>query len=771
MPRIKVPSLKSLQLFADNPSLGDPTIPGSPIPLSISHEYAEDIFEKDAKVGGVRLSLGLQTHLLVVNDPNDLNSDGFFDFGEVEQPAAEDPEAAPELEPLVQFDAAKAYVVVTGVSVSGKLAGSHASNALRLGLDGSANLQVATCTALNRTTLLCDGTNEAFDHFKTIFSLDDLRQLRRNETLLLAYGGSLKVQMEISAACLGDALATGLQAALSRTVPLSLAVLPRASIAVNVEVTDGYRLYVQRCDGDADYLFSVRKAASRVLGVEGSVGLKVEFVDAIELLDALTASVSKITGLPGHLVDRACTELDEDELTPDERELVDKAVDVLKLKAPSLSAWRSLKRMLATAEEHARRVVPQKLTAAFGYTWRRMTLKSHVARFRMTFAALERHHADILRLNLTRLMTEARSSNGAVVFEKFLGKKMTKVEIGRGFCFALNEFTFLKSWDTRSTRYIWLRDLDSRVQVSFLGKRGYESTWLGRSEGHLVEIDASMPRFIAAPPRPRDFEVGFHVAFTWKKRKLGALASEVADHALMVGAVPSATVEETLQVFSEGAELGQAEGDATVSILVPPSVSELVLQQISGADGDRLLAHAMARALPSGKLGESFPERAEVDRRMRRYAPVWGGFLQNRTTSLDTLGITASKQFELTNPLLARHEEDRERNWGWSVRGIARNFGGAATLLDACDDFRFAFRKLAQRGDAGATYQVFEDSLRAASPLWADHFGARVFASLLYLAAGQQAGLLKRVGRKVAFTWKEGEMQRALEVKQGDELI
>lgn len=37
------------------------------------------------------------------------------------------------------------------------------------------------------------GVTSAFDHFKTIFSVSDLLQLRSNETLLLAFGGRLKI--------------------------------------------------------------------------------------------------------------------------------------------------------------------------------------------------------------------------------------------------------------------------------------------------------------------------------------------------------------------------------------------------------------------------------------------------------------------------------------------------------------------------------------------------------------------------------------------------
>lgn len=768
MPTIKAPSLKSIRLFVDNPSLGDPTVPSAPIAIPISEQFSEVLSANGLTAGGVQVALGAETNLVFVNDVKDPNCEEFFNLGSLDQAAAEDPAAAPEISAPITFDATKAYVVLTGVSANGKLSGTGGSAGLSLGLDASADLSLATCTAFDRTTSINDAAVEVFNQFKTIFSVTDLGLLRANETLMLGFGGSLRLTLELAATSLADAVASGVLAALGRASPVTISAAPSATLKVIVEVTDGYRLYAQRGYASGDVLFSVRKTASRCLGVEGAVGIKAEFADAQVLLDALSAAFAAILGLPRQLVALALSDVGVDRLSANDQALVAKAVSLAKLGDPALPPWQNLKTALACAQERAEEVVPQKITASLAYTWRRLTSESDVARFRVTGSALAVFHTKILALDLSALIAAAKAGQPGIVFERFLGKRVNTVEIGYGFCFGLNEFTFLKSWDTRSSRYIWLSDYDGKVQVSFLGRRGYDSTWMGRGSGHSVELNASMPHFTAPPPRPADFEVGFNVAFTWKEQAFVSILNDVADHAVMLQALPFADVTEAGNFLSTSPALLGQTGCVTASILVPPQVAQSILGQLSGPDTDLLLAYAMARALPCGDFGRDFAARRNAESRMRAYAPIWGAFLANREMTLDTLGATAGTQLASVDANLARLEPDPQQLWGWSVRGIARNFGGTAELLEACDELRFGCRKLARRGDAGTDYHVFEDASKASDELWADHFGARVFASLLFLGATREPGVLSRVERKVLFTWTSDGLDHAYVYKVGE---
>jgi hypothetical protein len=770
MARLKVPSLKSLKLFIENPALGDPTIPSGPITLSLKQEFTEEISEAGAVSGGVRVNAGLETKLVVVNDALDLNAEEFFDLGAPPH-AAEDPEAAPAIEPPVRFDAGRAYVVLAGVSASGRLKGAGEVSALRVGLDGTANLTLASCTHFDRETLLQDATNDVIEHFKTVFSLSDLAALRPQETLAAGYGGTLKLALELSSSCLGDAVAAGLQGALGRAVPIDIGVSPTAALEVTAEFSDGYRLYAHGGDKTGRVTFSVRKASSRVLGLDGSVGLRVDLRDGQALVKALASSMAALVKLPAAFVERALASSALEELSPEEQGYVEKAVDLLKLRDPAIPAWRRFKQVLTEAEKQARAVIPQKLSAGLKYTWRRITTDTHVARFSVDRAALERHHGNILRLDLQPLIEEAKSGMSGIVFDRFLGKKLRKVDVGFGFCLSLNDFVFLKGWDSRTQRYIWLRDLDGRLQVSFLGKRAYEGTWLGASEGHAVELDASMPRFTAPPARARDFDLGFHLAFTWTNRRFDSILAEVADHAALVQALPATTVPEALQALQLDTPLSDWRGDAVVSLLVPGTVIESLLAQMTGAERDELLARALARALPCGEFGAHFETRREIEKRTAAYDPLWRAFLRTPEITPDDFARTAARVIEEIDPKLSRQERDTSQHWGWSAHGVVRNFGGPAALHRACDELRFGLDLLATRAAVAADHRIFEQAVKSFSPLWSDHYGARVFGSYLLLAAQRQPGVLSRIGRKVSLRWSRDGIDHARVYKQGDETL
>jgi hypothetical protein len=776
MPKLKVPSLKNALLFKNDPALSESTLPSAPLSLQLNEEIAQELSEAGDVAGGVRVVAGLGAQLQIVNDARDPNVEDLFDFGLAPEIAAEVPEAAPALEPPVRFNPAKAYLVLTGISASGKLSGSGEVPALRVGLDATANLSVATCTEFDREVKLNSATDEVFEHFKTVFSLDDLEKLRPQETLVLAYGGSLKLSLQLSAACLVDAVGAGLQAALLRAVPVNLAVSPKASLDVRVEVTDGYRLYVQKHDSAEEWIVGVRKASSRVLGASASAGVKVDLGEGRALADAVSSSLALLTGLPGKAVDELLARLNVDELSAEQQSWVEKAVKVLGLENPKIPAWRAFRQMVETVNQRARAVIPQKVAASFTYSWRRITSDSYVARVRLGWEALREHHAKLLRLDFAQLIEESKEQSAdpkrRIVFDRFLGKNTRRVEIGYGFSFGLNDFTFLKGWDTRSSRYITLRDLDGRVQVSFLGKRGYESSWIGQTESHAIEIDASMARFIAPPARPRDFEVGYHVAFSWKNQAIGAILPEVADHAAIIKAVTSSRVPDTIAALNAVEDFSQIRGDVSVSLLVPPSVSDLVLAQMVGPERDLLLAQALARALPYGSLGQSYAVRRDVDVRTRAYAPFWDFLLKNPDTEDTMIPRAVAKVLNEHEETLARQEQSLGRQGGWSVESVVYYAHGPRTLRKACDELILANSLLATRASSAQGPELFEKVLRSYSLLGGERFGARVLASLLCLAAERQPGALARVARKVTFQWTNDQaLTRVIEFKLGDETM
>jgi len=88
------------------------------------------------------------------------------------------PADAATLEPPAIFNPALAYVVVTALSVTGKLSGNFTIGSGVLGLDGGGKLDVGCCTAFpSATGSLTKRSPPALTQFKTIFNPTEIAAL------------------------------------------------------------------------------------------------------------------------------------------------------------------------------------------------------------------------------------------------------------------------------------------------------------------------------------------------------------------------------------------------------------------------------------------------------------------------------------------------------------------------------------------------------------------------------------------------------------------
>lgn len=758
------PNYTQLKAFAANPSLDDPSLPSTPVALGLSQDLAEDLTQGGSKLGSAKISLQASAGLAIVNDPQDPNPEEFFDLGQKPEATSDDPTAALELAPPVKFDPAKAYLVFTGISAAGKLTGSANTSSLGLGIDASGSLSLAMCVEYPRTTRVLAAAADLVDNFKTVFSQSDLLSLRPTETLSLALGGTLKLSLQITAAGLADSLATAVQEALNVTGGVAVSASAALKIGVSFEVDAGYRLFAQSTPTLKTVRFSVRKTTSRIAQVDGSLGVEAKVKDPAALLKPLAGALAAFTGLPGALVDKAAGAIPANALTPAEMDLVNQAIDKLGLRDPKLDAWQALKNRIATAQQRLATLLTSKAQAAFRYTWSRTTNASAIAQFTLDTAALARHHANVLRLDLDALLADQA---GGVTFDRFLGRKVDMIELGYGFGLSLGAFTFARGWDTRSTRYIIQTDLDRRAQIAFLGKRSYQAVWLDREEDYTVELNATMPHFSPVPVSAAEFEVGLQVTFSWPNRVFGDVLDDVADHGLVVGALDQTDVREAAVALTQAGVPALAKGTALVSLTLAPSTLPALLAVATGGDSDSLLASALGRSMPCGGFGLEFAARRDLAARTAAYAPVWAALLADPDMEPESLGALGNEKLFNVDRALARYELDANQFWGWSVRGIARNNDGPAGLARLIAELPFALAALNNRGAPGVTYTVFEDLVKGTSRAWGVRFGARTFASLLVLAAQRQPGLLRRTVRKVSFSWNDGT-DRRLEFKQGE---
>ncbi len=767
--------LNEIKSFAADKPLGDPSLSSSPAAVTLSSPSQTvnipDPGNAAGTLGCFVLSGGAATSVAIVNASSDPDPAGYFNLGATAQPAAEVSGAAPAIEPPITFDPTLAYVVISGLSVSGKLAGSFTiGGPATLGLDGSLCLDAGACMAFPRATPAQDAVKAAADGFRSVFALPELLAPPPNppatlQVLTVGVQGALSLSLTLTASSLTGTLADAINDALSTTGLFSFSAAPAATVTVSVGASDGYRLFAQKVPGGTQ--FSVKKCLSTSLGLNGGVGLTVT-VTSPEL-DALVDSaidqlVQNDEGTLQRLLASAATAVSG--LSAGDQPKLAALLAKFKISISDAGALQELQAKVADLKADIASRLQALVCAQFTYTWQRLTSQSIVARFSVPDAVLPKYHLDILRLDLTRLLA-AGPADGVVV-SRILGQELQQVDVGYGFSFGLAGFTFLKSWDSLTLKFI---ELDSSGggqgtlrQYSFLGKRAYQADWLKASEDQYVELDASTS--VALPsPDVSDFQIRLSIAFSWKNRLIRDIVSEVADHGALINAFASGDVAAAAASLVPADLAPTATGDALVSLTVSDAMLRQLLPTLMRGDYLTYLApYAMARALP---FYPSYPERADADRRTGAYAQVFADFLGLESVSPDTVAQLCAKEFGAQagiSPGLASAEGTLDV--GWTARDVLAEADPGDVQDAVKNQVPGFFAQLQAR--AGDFHAVFPSCVSDFSTLAAQRYGCRVFAGMFVIAASMNPAWLARIPRTVQISWTDAAGKtRTTVAKQG----
>jgi hypothetical protein len=752
-----MPPFTDIRGLVTNKPLSDPALPTTPLALNLPPQSSQisipDPAQKMASLGSFNIAVGASTSLAVINSDSDPEPLGFFNRVKVASDSSPDAAGAPLVESPLKFDPSQAYVVVTGIAVSGKLSGNFTiGSAATLGLDGSTNLEASVCTAFPKDTPARDAIVAATTEFKTIFSIPDLLSgppgagptFYTAQVLSFGVATDLAICLKIKAAGLAAALADSVNSVLNSAGPLAFQSSAGAAVSVTVNVMDGYRIFATRNGGATT--FSVKKSLSKSLGLDGGIGLDIAVTDS-----ALNGLVDSLIGQAVGTTEGAIN-----------KSLPTQGSALISGSLPSVQS-----KIAALKDDFIRRLVVT-VRGEFAYTWKRLTTDSLVAQFTVPDAVLPKYHAQILALDLTSLMG-APASDG-VVFSRLLGQTIQESDVGYGFSFSVGNHIFLKSWDSLQTKFAELDTLgaDASVcrQFSFLGRRSYDATWMGTSYSQYLELDASTPRATSLPSSA-DFQVGLSIAFTWKNQKFGDVLAAVADHGALLATFDNDDVDAAQNALLAAGVPRDASGDAVVVLAVRDGVLSQLLPTLTGTDYlERIAPHAMARALP---YAAAFPDRCRVDRRMSVYGQVWADFLSTENLADDTLSkicqmelprVTAGGRVA-SNLLFAEASEANS----WSVHRVAQ-MASAEDLQDAVlRQAPGSFSLLKER--SVDFHQLFPEALAGLSTLAAQSYGSRVIASMFVLAAMINPGCLDRLGRSVQFTWIDGAVEKVVVVKVG----
>jgi hypothetical protein len=771
MASLIIPQLNTINGFSTDKPLGDPSLPSAPVSASIGTPSGTinipDPSNPSSTLGCFVVSAGAQTCIAVVNAASDPDPVGYFNLGGAALPAAEDPAQAPIIEPPVAFDASVAYVVITGLTVTGKLAGSLTiGSPVTLGLDDSLALDASACMAFPRGAMASASIAAAAAGFRTVFSIDELLAPPPSpQVLSFGLQGALSLSLKLTATSLASILADSVGAVLGQAGIFSFTASPSATVTLSVCATDGFRVFAQRAAGGT--VFSIKKSKSTSLGLNAGVGLSVTVADTA--LDDLVASVfdqicGSVAGTVESILSAASATVSA--LNSAEQQALAGIVSKLGLPSGVGGDLPALQAKLADFEADLIQRLQPVVCAQFTYSWQRLTSQSLAAQFTVPDAALPKYHADILRLNLARLM-DAGEADG-VVFSRFLGQDTQEIDVGYGFSFGIAGYTFLKGWDSLTLKFVELdsdgNDGGALRQYSFLGKRAYDASWLDSSQENYVELDASTTAPLAAPDAS-DFQARLSLAFSWKGCSYQSIYEAVADHGAVIGALDSDDVAAASQSFvAAGLPLG-ATGDALVSLSISDAVLRQLLPTLTRPDFLQTNApYAMARALP---FFAAYPERANVDIRTQAYAQVFADFLATQNLSDDTVARLCGNVLGGMGTSVSAGLASSEGGAGvaWTAQEVVSE-ASQEDLQDAvANQVPRCFSLLQSR--AGDFHVVFPSCVSEFSELAAQGYGSRIFASMLILAASTTPAWLARIPRTVQFTWKDQTGSHTIVAKQG----
>lgn len=768
MSLLTLPSLGDIKGFMPDRPLGDPTLPSSPVSIGMNGPSQTINLPDPRNPGGALgcfvISACEKTTLAVVNSSSDKDDTGYFNLGASAQPAAEDPAQAPAVEPPLAFDPSLAYLVVGGLAVTFKAGATFPiGSPATLGLDGSLSLDAGACVGFPRGTQTSSALAALASGVRTLFSPDDLLSANPNPPatlVVLTFGvqGSLGLCLTLTASSLAATLAESINAVLAATGIFQFTASPSATVTVKVGVTDGYRVFAQRLA--AATLFSVKKCLSTSLGLSGSAGLTVSI--SSEDLDAVVnTAIDQWAGQAEGTLARLLAS--KAGLSDADQKIL--AALAAKLKVPTTTTGLleavSSKVASFTADLDSR--LQALVCAQFTYTWQRLTTQSLVAQFTVPDAVLRNYHGDILRLDLSRIIKDGPADG--ITVSRVIGQNTQEVDIGYGFSFGVAGYTFLKSWDALTLKFVETRstgaDQTPRQQYAFLGKRAYDVNWLKTTQENCAELDAST-RGPLASSDAGDFQTRLSIAFTWKGCKLGEIAAEVVDHGAVLDVFDSGDVKAALQALAaQGLDLG-ATGDAVVSLVIPAAGLGPLLAILTRGDFLTYLApNALARALA---YVEAYPERTDADRRTNVYAQVFSDFLQLEDPTQVTVAQLCASEFR-RSPGLSAGFADAESGgtFPWTAQSIVADADPESLQEAVKTELPALFAQLrAPQGDFRTFYPA---CVAHFSGLAAQRYGCRVLASAFVMAASQPPPILGALARTVQFSWKDAKGAHCLVAK------
>lgn len=547
--------------------------------------------------------------------------------------------------------------------------------------------------------------------FKTIFIEDDITNLAEGDALAFSVNGSLKSDLKVSWSNIFSQSLSVLGEYLPTPLTLDLSLSPSVSVEFIVEITDAFALVIKKLAGN-QCLLSVKKTKSVSTDTTASAGIDISFKDSDAAKTQLTAIYNQlIQSIFGNSIDDVNTALQKVKsgiADAAQNELVSGLIARYNLTGVA-DAIDQLITKVNAIEQYVPNLIGDVATAtvklSFSYEYKRIDLEKDVLSVNLATADLLKYHDQLLRFDITQLLSDMRAGVIPYQLNTYLNQKTLTITHTWGLGLTVFNFTLLGQ-DLFTFENVINENFAGFQQVSTEGTQQYK--WvLGNGSGSwLSQVNGQMPAYGTSTLDKFDFTFLLSTALKDNNLKADDL-NTYFDFAVVWDAIQQSDLATLITKYTTGAGsiLNQP---ATIEnkLTFPPALMKPLIEKVATTGWENnipYLTKAMSAALPY----ENQNGRTSVTDRIAIYNQLWQFYFDNYENDPETdFAETAKNTIQTLGSNYSNLANWEGGNWPGTYANIITMDGN---MLNALKQYIQGFADLKNSIDTQASYTAFKN--------------------------------------------------------------
>lgn len=590
---------------------------------------------------------------------------------------------------------------------------------------------------------------------RTVFDRASVERLQPGDAVTLQTQGAIDAKVTVSFTDLWTTQATALVALAGGLKAVAFKATAGVTATFRVRISDEFVVSFAGVDAST-WRIGVRKAKARKVGAGVAARFEVAAADPRELNAFLTEIKNALVGQPLDKVNDLLDKATLGTMSDSQQAQVAGLLERFGLSG-TLDALKELKKRVAAIDEGLADVLQEvartKITIGFAYEYARIEEDTELLQMTVNGANLRAVHGDLIRGDLGSAIAAAARADAGVSLERYLNQSTLTRTKSWGFTLGIGKWVDVGGKDTDKLTVVKRRNLEGRVQESYLGTRGYEGRWQGDLFHWAADFRADMRAYAQnATPTLPEFDLGLHLAIAASHGKFGGDdIDEYLDFAACWGIVRDEEMALRRQDLADFKGTGQ---DVSIQLTIGDEAFRLLLPLIAGAtDGD--FAFALALAMP--RQPKQFGLRTPSER-LAIYRRVWDFYLTHPNAGSEERRVNAAAILKAEGQAALA---DVEKNapaphplLDFTMSGRVMSDGDP---LDRWRTFRNGASLLHQTLVSGGPAETALDrARRSMQSCWGQVHHLRAIGAFL-IDRARTAGVLMKVGRSFTVTPQKAE--------------